>query len=311
MTDTSPSPAHPAAPDPNDPQLVSVSWLADHLDDPDLRVVDIRGYVRTVDLGGGRQAAEYAGAPDEYAAGHIPGAVFVDWTTDITDPDHPVKAQLAPPHRFAEAMGERGIGDDTFVVAVDHAGAHMATRLWWALRAYGHDRVAILDGGYTAWQAAGQLMSDAPATPPPAIFTPRYRHELVSDVDEVQVALENGRTAIIDAREPGQYEGSVVRHTHGGHIPGAVNIPAKVLVNADGTQKAVAEQAAIFAAAGITAETPVIAYCNGGVTATAVLFALERTGHRAHANYDGSWNEWGERDDLSHATGPEPGGDPA
>jgi thiosulfate/3-mercaptopyruvate sulfurtransferase len=117
--------------------LVSTEWLADNLERAGLRVVDIRGYVRTTDLGGGRQRATYEGAPDEYAAGHIPGAVYVDWTTDITDPDDPVPAQIAPPGRFARAMEERGIGDDTAVVVVDHSGGHFATRLWWALRYHG------------------------------------------------------------------------------------------------------------------------------------------------------------------------------
>ncbi len=289
-------------------QLVSVDWLADHLDHPGVRVVDIRGYVRTTDLGGGRQEATYAGAPEEYAAGHIPGAIFIDWTSDITDPGNPVKAQLAGSERFAEAMGSRGIGDDTFIVSVDHTGGHMATRLWWALRAYGHEKVAILDGGYAAWRAAGKPLSTDAVTPDRATFTPRYRPELVSSIEGVLLATEHGQTAIIDARDAGQYDGSVQRGSRGGHIPGAINIPAKSLMRPDGTQKSVDEQAAIFAEAGITAETPVVAYCNGGVTATAVLFALDRTGHTNYANYDGSWNEWGERDDVPVVSGPEPGG---
>ena len=297
MTDTNPT-----------DQLVSVDWLAAHLDDPGVRVVDLRGYVRAKDLGGGHQEASYSGAPDEYAAGHIPGAVFVDWTTVITDPDAPVKAQLAGADRFKAAMESRGIGDDAFVVAVDHTGGHMATRMWWALRTYGHDAVAILDGGYAAWTAAGHPVSTDSVSPPPATFTPRYRAEWVRDIDAVMLAAEEGHTAIVDARDPGQYDGSVWRGSRAGHIPGALNVPAKALLNADGTQKPAVEQARILADAGITAETPVIAYCNGGVTATAVLFALERTGHRNHANYDGSWNEWGERDDVPVVTGPTPGG---
>ena len=116
--------------------------------DPDVRVVDMRGSVVTTQVAPGVEQADYRGARDEYLAAHIPGAVYVDWTTDIIDPDDPVPVQIAPPDRFAEAMAERGIGDDTLVVAVDHSGGQFATRLWWALTYYGHDQVRVLDGGW-------------------------------------------------------------------------------------------------------------------------------------------------------------------
>ena len=135
--------------------LVSAEWLADRLNDPNVAIVDIRGYVKTSDVGPGQQVAEYIGATDEFQARHIPGSVFVDWTTDITDPDAAVKVQVAPPARFAASMAERGIGDDTDVVVVDHTGGHFATRLWWALKYYGHDRAAVLDGGFNHWLDAG------------------------------------------------------------------------------------------------------------------------------------------------------------
>src|SRR5205085_123319 len=125
----------------------------------------------TVDLGGGRQTAEYAGARDEYDAGHIPGAVFIDWTTDITDPDNAVKAQIAPPARFAEAMESRGIGNNTDVVIVDHTGGHFATRLWWALQYYGHDPVAVLDGGFNAWERERGPVTTAVPTRNRRVFT--------------------------------------------------------------------------------------------------------------------------------------------
>ena len=278
--------------------LVSTEWLADHLGVPSLRVVDSRGYVKSVDLGGGRQRAEYVGAPEEYAAGHIPGAVFVDWTADITDPDNPVKAQIAPPARFAAAMAERGIGDDSDVVIVDHTGGHFATRLWWALRYYGHDRAAVLDGGFTKWAAEGRPLTQEVAAPTTATFTPVTRPELRVEAEDVLGIIGQRTARIVDARDPAQYLGDVYRGSRAGHIPGAVSIPAKSLVNADGTWKPLSEQRRLLAAGGVRPGERVVAYCNGGVTATAVLFALHRTGHAAYANYDGSWNEWGERPEL-------------
>src|SRR3712207_7386044 len=120
--------------------LVTTDWLAGHLDDPGVRVVDVRGYVKKTDLGEGRQRAEYLPAREEYDEAHLPGAVYVDWTRDITDPDDPVPAQVSPPDRFAALMGSLGVGDETHVVVYDHAGGQFATRLWWALTYYGHDR---------------------------------------------------------------------------------------------------------------------------------------------------------------------------
>ena len=278
--------------------LVSVDWLATHLDHPQVRVVDIRGYVRTQDLGGGRQAATYAGAPEEYAAGHIPGAVFVDWTADIVDPDGEVKAQIAPPARFKAAMEAIGVGDGTDVVVVDQTGGHLATRLWWALRYYGHDAVAVLDGGYAAWNAAGQPLTSKTPPVPVVTFTPRARPELVRDREQVLAQLDRREEQIVDARAEGQYSGAVQRGSRGGHIPGAINLPTAVLAEADGRWKSGEAIAEAAQAAGVDLERPVVAYCNGGVTATQLLFGLHRAGAKVYANYDGSWNEWGERPDL-------------
>ena len=157
---------------PND-LLVSTEWLGAHLDDPGVRVVDMRGYVVTRPLEPGVEHADYRGAAEEYLAAHIPGAVYIDWTRDIVDLDDPVPAQVAPSERFATAMAERGIGDQTHVVAVDHAGGQFATRLWWALNYYGHAAVSVLQGGWNRWVEEGNPVESGPVTPPRASFTPR------------------------------------------------------------------------------------------------------------------------------------------
>ena len=278
--------------------LVDSDWLLDHLLEPGLRIVDIRGYVKATDLGGGLQSADYLGARDEYDAGHIPGASYVDWTEDIVDLMNPIKAQIAPPAAFAVAMESRGIGDDTDVVIVYHTGGDLATPHWLAMRYYGHDRTAVLDGGFNKWAAESKpLTTDIPSFER-AIFTPHVRPKLRIEPDEIVSSIGNEGTRIVDARDKPTYDGEIRRHGRGGHIPSAVNIPLKSLVREDGTWKPVGELSKLLEAGGVKPDERVVAYCNGGVTATGVLFALARTGHTNFTNYDGSWNEWGDRHDL-------------
>jgi thiosulfate/3-mercaptopyruvate sulfurtransferase len=278
--------------------LVTTDWLQHHLGTEGLSVIDIRGYVNSRDIGGGKQVADYVPATNEYLAAHIPGSVFVDWTVDITDPNDPVKTQIAPPERFQRAMEERGIGDDSAVVIVDHASGHFATRMWWALRYYGHDNVAILDGGFNKWQREGRPTTDTVPTPSPAEFTPMLRPEIRATWEDVAAQIGAPEALIVDARDSDQYSGRVWRGSRKGHIPSAINLSSKSLFTPDGTWKSDDELAEVVADAGVTPERKTVAYCNGGVTATAVLFALHRLGNDNFANYDGSWNEWGERLDL-------------
>jgi len=279
--------------------LVETDWLAEHLQDANLRIVDMRGYVRTV-LHNGVQDAMYAGALEEYEQEHIPGAVYLDWTRDIVDLDDAVEAQIAPPEVFAQAMERAGIGDEHLVVAYDaHPASQFATRLWWALNYYGHRKVVVLNGGFPKWQREERPVVASVPTCPTATFTPAVHPQLRATARDVLAALHQPGTWIIDARDRAQYTGELSRgHGRSGHIPGAINVPREELIDRDGTFRSTEALREVFTRAHITPEEHVIAYCNGGVAATTVLFSLALLGYPALTNYDGSWNEWGSRTDL-------------
>ena len=282
--------------------LVTTDWLEEHLDYPEVRIVDIRGYVKKTDLGEGRQRAEYSGAREEYDEAHVPGAVYMDWTRDITDPDNPVPVQIAPPERFAKLVGSLGIGDDTHVVVYDHVGGQFATRLWWALTYYGHDGVSVLDGGWKKWTAEGRPTTSAVPELEPATFTPRPRPEWRKEAKDVLAASERGGAVVLDARDEEQYTGAVARgEGRAGRVPRAAHLHADSLFDPEsGTFRPDEELTERLREAGVPEDkdAPLVAYCNGGVAATVPLFVLHRLGHRNLANYDGSWNEWGMREDL-------------
>jgi len=284
----------------NSDPLVTTDWLAEHLDDPNLRVVDIRGYVKKTDLGEGRQKADYLAAREEYDEAHIPGAVYVDWTRDITDPEDPVPVQLAPPQRFAEVMGSLGIGAGTHVVVYDHAGGQFATRLWWALTYYGHARVSVLDGGWKKWTAEGRPTSNEVPEPEPASFTPEPGVGWRTDAEALLAA--SGEAFVLDARDERQYTGAAARgEGRAGRVPGAAHLHSDSLFDPEGgTFRSDEELARMVREAGVPEDRdePVVAYCNGGVAATVPLFTLHRLGYKNLSIYDGSWNEWGVREDL-------------
>jgi thiosulfate/3-mercaptopyruvate sulfurtransferase len=254
---------------------------------------------------------------EEYEAGHVPGAVFLDWTRDIVDPDDPVPSQIAKPDAFASKMSQLGIGDDMLVVAYDDYRHIFAGRLAWALRYYGHDAVCILDGGWSRWRDEGRPISreSAPTDGPrtggaPPRFTPRARPALRKSADEVARALGRSDVLLIDARPTEQYIGTSSAARRAGHIPGARNVPYPSVLDAQtGRFLPAHELERAFSNAGIDVTRlpkEVVVYCNGGVSCTTVLHALRLLGRTDIAVYDGSWNEWGNDDQRPAKRGNEP-----
>jgi thiosulfate/3-mercaptopyruvate sulfurtransferase len=272
--------------------VVSTEWLAAHLLEADVRVVDIRGKV----LPPG-SSPRYIPKRADYELAHLPGAVFVDWTRDIVDLDDAVPAQIAPPAAFASAMAAIGVGDATCVVAYDDYDHAFAGRLAWALRYYGHDAVRVLDGGWNRWVAEGRPTTADVPRPERVQFTARTRPGLRRTADEVERSLDDAEVLLIDARPPDQYAGTVSAAARSGHIPGARNVPyARLVDSSSGRFLPTREMARVFSEAGIdVASLPreVVVYCNGGVTCTIPLSALRLLGRDDVAVFDGSWNEWG------------------
>lgn len=267
--------------------LVTTQWLAAHLDDDKLRVVDIRGRV----LPASEPPPHYFSHRAAYDEAHIPGAVFVDWMTDIVEPGSPAN-DVASPERYAALMGQLGIGDETLVVAYDDAQGMFAARLWWTLRYYGHDDVAVLDGGWHKWSHEARPVTSEVPDIMPATFTPRIQPAWRKTADEV--AQRAADVIVLDVRSPAEFAGEASRAARKGRIPNAVNIPRKWLVADDHTLYSPDILRQRFAEAGIALDAPeVIVYCNSGVSASYGLLALQAAGLTGGSVYDGSWKEWG------------------
>jgi len=281
----------------DDPKtLVSTDWLAKHLRDPDLRVLDASWYL----------PAMARDAKAEYEAGHIPGARFFD-IDEISDQRSNLPHMAPPPEKFISRMRAMGVGDGHQVVVYDGAGIFSAARVWWTFRLMGKTDVAVLDGGFPKWQAEGREIEDMPPVVRDRHMTVSRQNHLVKDVTQVAHAAKLGEAEILDARSAPRFRGEAPEPRAGlrlGHIPGSKNIPFGEVLNPDGTMKSPAALRQVFEAAGVDLKKPAITSCGSGVTAAVLSLALERIGHRNHALYDGSWAEWGMYDDLRVAPGP-------
>jgi thiosulfate/3-mercaptopyruvate sulfurtransferase len=257
--------------------VISADELRARLGEPELAVIDARWDLD--DRDGGREA---------YRAGHVPGARYVGWLDDFSDPADPVEGQLARPADFARAMSAAGVDDASEVVAYDDNKIFMAARLLWALRIYGHDRVRVLDGGWPAWIRGGGPADTAVPPPAAARFTPAPARDLRLTKDQMLAVVESGAMQIADCRMDGTWFAA------GAHIPGAVRLPAPLLVRPeDGTVRDAAEVRRLVAEAGIDADQPIALYCGGGVSASEAFMALRTAGIETARVYDGSWSEWG------------------
>jgi thiosulfate/3-mercaptopyruvate sulfurtransferase len=271
-----------------DNPFVSTEWLAARLDDPKIVPIDASWYLPAMNRDG----------YDEYLAGHIPGAVFFD-IDGIADKTTDLPHMLLPPEAFAAAVGALGIGDGMTLVIYDGAGLFSAPRVWWEFVTMGAPDVHLLDGGLPQWKDEGRPLESGQTTRAPVTFTPRFRPELVKDFADVQAGVA-ARAQIADARPVGRFAGRDPEPRPGlrsGHMPGSVSLPGNELVR-DGRLKPLDELRTLIAQAGIDLDKPVITSCGSGVTASTLLLALKLAGARDVAVYDGSWAEWGRRDDA-------------
>lgn len=275
--------------------LVATKWLQDHLHDAEIRIVDATYFL----------PIEPRDAEKEFLERHIPGAVRFDIDA-IKDPRNPLPHMLPSASEFAEKVGALGLGDGMRIVAYDAHGVVSAARAWWMFRVFGHERVSVLDGGLPKWLSEKRPLETGPATPKAAHFTPRFRPELVRALGAVRAELESGSAEVVDARSKARFAGIEPEFRAGlksGHMPGAKNLPYGELFAADRTLLSKEEILARFRAAGVDVNRPITTSCGSGVTACVLAFALYLAGKEEAAVYDGSWSEWGGREDTEIATG--------
>lgn len=277
-------------------ELVSTEWLEAHLGSPDIAIIDASWHLPTANRD----------AKKEFREGHIPGAQFFD-IDELSDTTSSLPHMLPSPEKFSSRMRKMGIGDGKRIIAYDSVGLFSAARAWWMFKVFGHEDVAILDGGLKKWNAEGRPLEDGPPPiPQERHFTARLRGSMVRDMKEVAAALKSGSAQVADARSGTRFRGEEVEprpHVRAGHMPGAKNVHYASLLNADGTLKSPEGIKQAFQSAGIDLSKPVITSCGSGVTAAILSLGLTLISARDHALYDGSWTEWGGTEGSPVATG--------
>jgi thiosulfate/3-mercaptopyruvate sulfurtransferase len=266
--------------------LVTTEWLAEHLHSPDLRIIDGSYYL----------PGEGLDPREEFELHHIPGAVFFD-IDDIADSETDLPHMLPSPQKFSSRVRKLGLGDGLRFVVYDQKGVWSSPRVWWTFRYFGHEDIAILDGGLPKWMDEGRAVETGPAKSGERHFTARMNSFMIRDRDQIAANLKNAREQILDARPAGRFLGRDPEPREGlrrGHIPGSINLPYNELMNAGSrTLRTSNELRQRFEAAGVAFDRPVVTSCGSGITAAILSLGLQMAGHKDVALYDGSWAEWG------------------